>query len=404
MKKVLFVIPTFSNLSETFIYREVNSIFERKKLEVLVVSLSKGKAKISNDLEKIVSYININIDDFIPTLSFSMKNFKIIFKIFHRYYKSSDQNSFKLLKIFIKAIFYSQKLSKYDFDIAHIHFVSEFSSVFCLATLILNKEFSISGHAKDIYLEPCDLKFKAKNAKFISICNTRAFVKFIELTGGKGRKNIVLAFHGIDPNVFQFKKRKLNFNKKINVLTDARFTEKKGLEFLSQAVVMLNKDYNFDIELTIIGLASTENQKMYMNLIKDMFKESGLYSKLHIPGGGNGVSQEDLPTIYNNSDVFIFSGVDASDGDLDGVPNCLLQAAFSGIPVITTTSGSISDLFNEKNSYIVNQRDPLDIIDKFNDLILNKELDKKINLLYTKSLESFSLDKNIEYLEKLLKS
>jgi len=404
MKKVLFIIPTFSNLSETFIYREVNSIFERKNLEVLVISLSKGKAKISQELQTVVFYIRLSLEDFIPTFTFSVKNFKNVFKIFHKYYQSSDQNTFKILKIFIKALFYAQKLSKHSFDIAHIHFVSEFSSVFCLAALILNKEFSISGHAKDIYLEPCDLKFKALNAKFISICNTRAFVKFIDLTGKKGRKNIVLAFHGIDPNVFQFKKRKLNFNKKINALTDARFTEKKGLEFLSQSIVMLNKDYNFDIELTIIGLASTEIQKEYMNKIKDIFKESGLYSKLHIPGNGNGVSQDDLPSFYTNSDIFMYAGVDATDGDLDGVPNCLLQAAFSGLPVITTKSGSISDLFNEKNSYIVNQRDSLDIIDKFNELILDKELDKRINLLFKESVENFSLDKNIEYLEKLLKS
>jgi colanic acid/amylovoran biosynthesis glycosyltransferase len=402
--KVLFIIPTFSNLSETFIYREVNAVFERGNLDVSVVSLEKGKATISQDLAKKVSYIRISYEDIIPTLSYSMKNFKHLFKIFHSYYNTSDQSSLEILKIFIKSVFYAQKLSKFDFDISHIHFVSQFSSVFSLSSLILKKEFSISGHAKDIYLESCDLKFKAKNAKFISICNTRAFIKFIELTGGKGRKNIVLAFHGIDPKVFQFKKRKINFNKKINILTDARFTEKKGLEFLSQAVVMLNKDYNFDLELTIIGLASTETQTQYMEKIKYIFKEAGLYSKLHIPGGGNGVSKDDLPSIYNNSDVFIYPGVDASDGDLDGVPNCLLQASFSGLPIITTQSGSISDLFNEKNSYIVNQRDPLDIIDKFNELVLDKDLDKKVNLSLKKSIENFSLDKNIEYLEKLLKS
>jgi glycosyltransferase involved in cell wall biosynthesis len=136
--------------------------------------------------------------------------------------------------------------------------------------------------------------------------------------------------------------------------------------------------------------------------VKQIFKNSGLYDKLHIPGNGAGIQQDEVRMIYRDSDIFIYAGINDSNGDADGVPNGLLQAAYSGLPVITTTSGSISDLFNEKNSYIIDQKSPESIIEKFNELIIDKHLHNKTKLLYDEVSESFGQEKNISYLETLL--
>jgi len=404
MKKVLIAVPTFSNLSETFILREVESLNKSKDLDINVVSLKKGKATVSDELNPKVIYIKIKPKDVLSSLGFFLKNFKSVLKTGNSYFSCSDQPFFYKIYIFLKGIVCAYKLKEFSFSHIHIHFMSEFSSIFGVSCMILNKKFSISGHAKDIYLDITDPLFKAKYSKFISVCNTKAFLKLIELSGGKGRKNIVLAFHGINPELFEFKKRKMSFNKKINVLCDARFTEKKGLEYLSQAVISLIKDYNFDLELTLVGLAVTESQKIYLEQIKKLFKDSEIYNRLHIPNNGDGLQQKDVVKEYDSADVFIYSGINADDGDVDGIPNSLLQAAFNGLPIITTQAGSISDLFNEKNSYIINQRDVLDIIDKFNEMVIDKNLTKKIELMHKNVVESFDEEKNTKYLEKLIVS
>ena len=402
MKKILIAIPTFSNLSETFILREVESLNKVSGIEVKILSLKKGKALLSEEISSKVFYIHLKFQDFISSIGFTLKNLKSVFRVSMIYLKSSDQNFFQKFYILIKGVVYAFKIKDLDFDHIHIHFMSDFSSIFAISSMILNKKFSISGHAKDIYLDISDPKFKAKHAKFISVCNTKAFLKLIEVSGGKGRKNILLAFHGIDPKLFEFKSRKISFNKKIKVLCDARFTEKKGLEYLSSAVISLIKDYNFDIELTLVGLAVTESQRKYLEHIKNLFKESGLYNKLHIPNNGEGLQQTEVVKEYDLSDVFIYPGINASDGDLDGIPNSLLQAAFNGLPIITTQAGSISDLFNEKNSYIINQKDILDIIDKFNEMVIDKNISKKVDLMHKDVMENFDESKNTKYLEKLI--
>ena len=182
-------------------------------------------------------------------------------------------------------------------------------------------------------------------------------------------------------------------------MTDARFVEKKGLLILSKAVIDLNQI--LDVKLTIIGLAQTHEQEEYRDLIKLTFKNAGILNKLEIPNNGKGVQIEQVIDIYQNADIFIYAGVDTGKGDVDGVPNALLQAAFSGIPVITTQSGSIGDLFDENNSYLINQNDIHDIVIKFQELLKDNQRNNKIEKLYNQAAKEFSLNINTKELEGL---
>jgi len=398
-KRVLYFVPTFSNLSETFILREVEKLLSRGNIEVHVLSLKEGKAKLSDNLSTRVTYLKIKFSDFGGILIYSFKNVKSILKVLFKFAKESEDSFFQKIKLFIKGIIYSYYVSFFKFDNLHIHFLSDISTIFSIAALINNKPFSISGHARDIFVDPSSINFKVQNSKFITLCNTKAYLKCIELSGGKGRKNVIMSFHGVDSDKYIFKERKISATDKINVLTDARFTHKKGLKPLSEAIVKLVKEFDFNISFTIVGLANTSEQQAHLEEIKNIFKDNKIYEVLEIPGNGKGIQQELVSDIYRNSDVFIYAGVDSGDGDADGVPNGLLQAAYSGLPVITTKSGSISDLFNENNSYIIEQHSSSDIVDKFNTLILDKSRELKSRKLLENVRENFNLDNNIEYLE-----
>lgn len=398
-KRILYFVPTFSNLSETFILREIEKLVERGNIEVHVLSLKEGKAKLSDNLSTRVTYLRFQSSDIPQILQFIIKKFKKIFNTFLKFMKESEDSFFSKLRIFLKGTVYSYYISLFKFDNMHIHFLSDISSIFAIASMINSKTFSISGHARDVFVEPSSINFKVLNAKFVTLCNTKAFLKCIELSGGKGRKNVIMAFHGVDPYKYQFRSRKLDVTKKINVLTDARFTKKKGLVTLSNSIVSLVKDYDFDLSFTIIGLAANQDQEMHLEEIKNIFKNAKIYDVLDVPGNGKGIQQDMVSEIYNNSDIFIYAGVDTGEGDADGVPNGLLQAAYSGLPVITTQSGSISDLFNKNNSYIVEQNSSEDIVDKFNNLVLDKSRNEKSKRLVEAVKENFDLDRNIEYLE-----
>jgi len=402
MKKVLIFVPTFSNLSETFILRELDALDKNQRIEVAVLTLKQGKAEIPQNLRNKIFYIPLNFGVGISALPFIFKNLFFISKIGLDFFKTSNDSFLRNIKNFIKSIFFAYRLSFFNFDQLHIHFLSDISTILGLASLIVKKPFSISGHARDIFVDGSAINFKVQKAKFITLCNTKAFLKCLELSGGKGRKNVVLGFHGIDPREYEFKMRELNFTKQIEILTDARFTPKKGLIPLSQAIISLINDYDFKINFTIIGLAIGEEQENLMKEVKEIFKNAKVYDSLHIPGNGSGIQQAEVMKYYQQADVFIYAGINTSGGDADGVPNGLLQAAFSGLPVLTTNAGSIGDLYNNENSYIIEQNSSESIIEKFNEMVLDKQLNQKVQKLLHQVSENFEVSKNIKYLEDLL--
>jgi glycosyltransferase involved in cell wall biosynthesis len=402
MKKILYFVPTFSNLSETFILREVEALDLSGKLGIHVLSLKEGKATLPDNLIYKVTYIKVGFKDLLNGLWFILSRPVWVTKSFLKFNKESEDSFGRKLKNFFKAVVYATKIALFDFDQMHIHFLSDISTIISVACYLIHKPFSISGHARDIFIEASSINFKVKNSKFVTVCNTKAYLKCIEKSGGKGRKNLVLAFHGVDASRYEFNSRKFNSQSELKVLTDARFTEKKGLIPLSNSIVSLIKDYDFNIVFTIVGLAANEEQQKHMEEVKSIFKKAHLYNHLSIPGNGKGVQQDEVSEIYRNSDLFIYAGVDAVSGDADGVPNGLIQAAYSGLPVITTKSGSIADLFNDKNSYIIKQNDVEDIIEKFNFMILDKSRNEKAEKLHKDVSENFDLKKNINYLESLM--
>ena len=399
MKKILYFIPEFSVISETFILREVQTLIEFGSLDIRILSLKEGAAKVPSIVKERVTYYRPNIKDAFISIPFIILNLGSIINSFKILINENEGSLIKNLKTFFKSILYANYINTLNADHIHSHFVSEPSTLMMFVSEILNLPFSISGHATDVFRDHEMVKAKSKRAKFIALCNSQAYIQFIKLSGGKGKKNVVLLYHGIDYLKFKFKSREFSSKKQIYVLTDARFVEKKGLLILSKAVIDLNQI--LDVKLTIIGLAQTHEQEEYRDLIKLTFKNAGILNKLEIPNNGKGVQIEQVIDIYQNADIFIYAGVDTGKGDVDGVPNALLQAAFSGIPVITTQSGSIGDLFDENNSYLINQNDIHDIVIKFQELLKDNQRNNKIEKLYNQAAKEFSLNINTKELEGL---
>lgn len=400
MKKILYFIPTFSVISETFILREVQTLIEFGNLDIKILSLKEGTAKVPSNVKERVTYYRPTLIDILLSIPFILRKFFILIKCLKIVMNENEGKLLSIFKIYFKSIFYARFIDKMKVNHIHAHFVSEPSTLMMFVSEILDLPLSISGHATDVFRDHDMVKAKSRRAKFIALCNSQAYQQFIKLSGGKGKKNVVLLYHGIDFLKFKFNHRTISTKNQIKILTDARFVEKKGLGVLSRAIIDLN--LIFDVKLTIIGLAQNLEQENYRDQIKDIFKQAGLENKLEIPNNGKGVQIEEVISIYQNSDIFAYAGIDTGKGDVDGVPNALLQAAFSGLPVITTLSGSIGDLFDEKNSYIINQNDIKDILIKFQELIKDSQRDLKSELLFKQASKEFSLFLNIKELEELL--
>ena len=60
---------------------------------------------------------------------------------------------------------------------------------------------------------------------------------------------------------------------------------------------------------------------------------SGLAARVHFPGV---VYRDTLPALYRAADVFVLPAVHDAPGNVDGLPNVILEAMASGLPVVSS--------------------------------------------------------------------
>ena len=72
-----------------------------------------------------------------------------------------------------------------------------------------------------------------------------------------------------------------------------------------------------------------------------MIDQSDLSGKVSLAGA---VRQEEIRAYYRRAWVFALPCVDAPDGNRDGIPNVLMEAMASGVPVIATANSGQAEL------------------------------------------------------------
>jgi len=123
-----------------------------------------------------------------------------------------------------------------------------------------------------------------------------------------------------------------------------------------------------------------------------------------------GVPSEHILEWYHRAWLFVLPCVDTPDGNRDGIPNVLMEAMATGLPVITTTNSGQSELIeNGEHGLLIPQRSPEKLADAIETLCTNMELRQRIQLnARRRVVECFDSRQTIapllELLERVLKT
>lgn len=403
-KKILYIIPVFPVRTETFISREVTKLIELGNLDITVLSSRAGDGEISDTVREHVVYKGFNVFTSILELPLSLFQFlvrspkkffevrKYVFK--HLLADNRVQVKPKWL-FFAKSLVYARLISKFSPDHIHVHFMSWPSTFALVASRLLDIPYSITAHAKDIFVEAECVSEKVKTAKFIAVCNKFAHEKVLEGAGeGVDTSNVHLIYHGVPIEEFAYG-RTTGSTKKVSILTVARLVEKKGLNYLINAAKML-KDKNLNFELNIIG-----GGPLYKDLLAQI-NDLGLSDRVHILGEGEGLPYSQVRSFYQKADIFCLPSIETGKGDADGVPNTVVEASFAQLAVVTTNAGSITDLIDDNTGVLVLQRDEKALAEGLARLILDADLRAALGKnAHQKATHLFNLTENTKKVEEL---
>ena len=202
------------------------------------------------------------------------------------------------------------------------------------------------------------------------------------------REDVVDIPPGVDTEIFKKIKSDIKEkydlkNKRVLIFT-GRLVPIKNIPFLIQAMKKLPSD----TVLLIVGDGPLKNE-----LRREVEREN-LTNRVIFTGH---IPQEKLPFYYSTGDIFVFSSF------YDNLPNSVLEAMASELPVVAPSVGGIPMIVEEKvNGYLYSVGNTQEFVEKVNLLLKDKNLREEMGKENRKKIiENFNWKKSAEKLKEL---
>jgi glycosyltransferase involved in cell wall biosynthesis len=149
----------------------------------------------------------------------------------------------------------------------------------------------------------------------------------------------------------------------MTIVAAGRLIEQKRMDRFIRMVALLREQTHGAVKGLIVGdgplRGALEHQARELGLTEEALEFRGLVA--------------DMAGVYRESDIFVLTS------DWEGTPNVVLEAMASGLPVVSTNVGGVSDIIeNGKSGFVVDANEEGQILDLILRLIENPTLRESI--------------------------
>lgn len=223
----------------------------------------------------------------------------------------------------------------------HVHYLHTPASVIRYAALLRGIGWSFSAHAKDIWTTPdWEKREKIADAAWGVTCTRDGHAELARLAGREGK--VALLHHGLElarfpaPPASREPRTGASPGDPVRFVSIGRAVEKKGFDDLLTALAALPPDLHW--RLTHIGggekLAALRTQAAALGLAERV-----------VWAGPK--PQADVVDALRAADLFVLPSKLAGDGDRDGLPNVVMEAASQALPIVATDFAGIPEFVRQ---------------------------------------------------------
>lgn len=191
-------------------------------------------------------------------------------------------------------------------------------------------------------------------------------------------------------------KPEANITKNKNLLAVGRFTAKKGPLYTIKAFYKVLKKFP-DATLTMVGKKNGlfEDCKNLVDELK--IQKSVIFTGI--------LDQKEIATLMKTSLAFVQHSITAPNGDMEGTPVSIMEAAASALPIVSTFHGGIKDaVIHKKTGFLVDETHVDDMAKYIKKLCETPETAKAFGLKGREHIqENYHQQKQIEKLFNLAK-
>ncbi len=281
----------------------------------------------------------------------------------------------------------------------YAHFMHTPSSVARYAAIMRDMDWGFSAHAKDIWTSPEwekreKLDPATHGAAFGVTCTAYGAQHLRGLTDTP--KRIDLVYHGLDLSRFPAPPERPTkaANAPMQFLSVGRLVQKKGFDRLITALAQLPKEMQW--HWVHIGGGDLKNT------LQAQAEKAGVLDRITWRGACN---QPEVITAMRDADMFILPSRIADDGDRDGLPNVLMEAASQKLPIISTDVSAIPEFIDTGTHGLLVQDDPAQLAAAIIDMATNpKKRTGFANAAFMRLTTNFGMDAGITKLTARLQT
>lgn len=230
-----------------------------------------------------------------------------------------------------------------DAPFLYAHFLHTPASVARYAAALRGVGWGFSAHAKDIWTTPdWEKREKLAEARFGVTCTASGAAHLRGLAADPGRVDLV--YHGLDltrfpppPDRAQDAARDGSTpDRAVEILSVGRLVEKKGYDRLLDALARLPEGLHW--RLVHIGGGPLGDS------LRAQAEGLGLSRRIVWRGAQD---QASVIEALRRADLFTLCSVIAGDGDRDGLPNVLMEAASQKLAILSTAVAAIPEFITD---------------------------------------------------------
>ncbi len=281
-----------------------------------------------------------------------------------------------------------------DTRFLYAHFLHTPASVTRYAALMRGIGWGFSAHAKDIWTIPdWEKREKIADCSFGVTCTGTGAEHLKDLDDGGGK--IDLVYHGLDLRRFPPPPEIRHASNRFTILSVGRLVPKKGYGDLMEALSQLprNLDWRF------IHIGGGELRKG----IEMRARRLEIDDRIEWRGKR---AQQDVIAALRSSDLFVLPSVIADDGDRDGLPNVLMEAASQKLPILSTGISAIPEFItNGEHGTLVPPGDARALARAITELAAQPERRAAMaDAAYRRLRAGFGMEAGIEVIDRRLRA
>lgn len=356
--KVAYIVSRFPLVTQTFILRELDRLDRLPGFDVQLHALFPGADDVVHEDARrwLVRCRHTRpLAALAATATWAIKRPDAVARVFAhvlRHYAASPRMLAKTFVTAVAAMQHARAVRAAEVTHVHAHFATYPAFAAWAIAQLTGVTYSVTPHAHDIFIAQTGLRPKLAAAAGVVAVSDYHWM-YLQHFGARPERLWRIRY-GIDVRAYPFRARELPAEGPLDVLVVSSFKPYKGHRVLLEALALGDEQLR-RLQIELIGAGPLEPE------LRALADRLGVGDQLRFAGARD---QAYVRERLAQAQLLVQPSIVQDDGDTEGLPNSLIEAAAAGVPAVGTRVAGVPELIEDGvTGFLAEQGSPIALRD-----------------------------------------